>query len=216
MTEPNLSRQPLVLLAAGRSARMGSPKPLLRWRDATLLEHACRAAREGGAGPVLVVAEDPQWLRERAGEVGEVTWVACPTAARGQAESLRAGLTAALRAAPASRAVLVGLVDQVGLRAEAVGLILDAVGRGGANAWAADYDGERRIPAHPVALGPPTWPLVERLRGDVGARGILSAQGAGLAWVPMPPEWRPVDCDTPADYRRLLASVTAAAAPGHP
>ena len=210
------SRQPLVVLAAGRSSRMGRPKPLLRWRDATLLEHACRAARAGGAAPVLVVAEDPQWLRDRAGAVGDVIWVGCPEAARGQAESLRAGLTAALQAAPLARAVLVGLVDQVGLRAKAVQLILEAVDRGGADAWAADYDGRRQTPGHPVALGPPTWPLVERLQGDAGARGILSALGTGLTWVPMPPRWRPLDCDTPADYRRLLAEDAPAAVRGRP
>ena len=49
--EPASTPQPLVLLAAGRSLRMGRPKPLLRWRGSTLLEHACAAARGGGAKP---------------------------------------------------------------------------------------------------------------------------------------------------------------------
>lgn len=204
-TESVPSPQPLVLLAAGRSSRMGQPKPLLRWRGSNLLQHACRAARAGGAEPVMVVAEDPQWLRPQAGAVGEVLWVSCPTAARGKSESLRAGLTAAQHAVPTARAVLVGLVDQAGLRAEAVALILDSVARVDADAWVSDYGTHGRVPSHPVALGPSTWPRVERLRGDVGARGILRELGSRVAWVPMPPEWRPLDCDTPDDYRRLLA-----------
>jgi len=183
---------------------MGRPKPLLRWEGASFLEHACAAAHRGGAAPVLVVAEDPGWLRERAGAVGDVLWVGCPTAARGQSESLRAGLSAALRAAPSAAAVLVGLVDQVGMRAEAVRALLEAVARGGFDAWASGYGGSGGIPSHPVALGPSTWPLVARLKGDVGARAILHGLGARLAWVELPELWRPLDCDTPEDYRRAL------------
>ncbi len=212
MTTPEAApnAQPLVVLAAGRSARMGRPKPLLAWRGATLLAHACEAALGGGADPVLVVAEDPPWLRDRAGAVGEVLWVGCPEATQSQSASLQAGLTAALQAAPTATAVLVTLVDQAGLRAEAVAHMLESVARVDADAWVADYEGERQVPGHPVALGPATWPLVERLRGDDGARGILRALGARLAWVPMPSEWRPFDCDTPEDYRRLLAQDASA------
>ena len=101
MTTPEAApnAQPLVVLAAGRSARMGRPKPLLPWRGATLLAHACEAALGGGADPVLVVAEDPPWLRDRAGAVGEVLWVSCPEGTQSQSASLQAGLTAALQAA---------------------------------------------------------------------------------------------------------------------
>ncbi|HVB14552.1 MAG TPA: NTP transferase domain-containing protein [Candidatus Dormibacteraeota bacterium] len=197
--------QPLVLLAAGRSVRMGRPKPLLRWRGATLLEHACQAVRSGGVDPVLVVAEDSRWLRDRAGSVGEVIWVSCRTATQGQSESLRAGLAAARAAAPAARAVLVGLVDQVGLHPEAVRRILESVAQDDADVWVADYGAQRRIPGHPVALGPMTWPLVDGLRGDVGARDILKDLGTRLKWVPLPAAWRPFDCDTPEDYQNLLA-----------
>lgn len=184
---------------------MGRPKPLLRWDGATFLGHACAAARRGGAAPVLVVAEDPGWLREQAGELGEVLWVACPNATQGQSESLRAGVSAALRAQPSAGAVLVGLVDQVGIRPEAVAAILKAVRRGGFDAWACAYGGGRRIPGHPVALGPSTWPLVATLKGDVGARAILKGLGARLAWVELPELWRPLDCDTPEDYQLALA-----------
>lgn len=200
-----LGRQPMVLLAAGSSSRMGRSKPLLSWRGSTFLSHACAAARAGGAGPVLVVAENPKQFVDRAGELGEVIWVECPQAQRGQSESLRRGLAAAVREVPRAGAILIGLVDQVGLRPESVRLVLDSIRDDDRDAWVADYGGEGRVPGHPVALGPATWPLVQALRGDTGARGILSALGERVRWVPMPAEWRPIDCDTPEDYRRLLA-----------
>ena len=52
-----------VLTAAGLSSRMGRPKPLLRWRDATLVEHQVSILLSGGALEVVVV------LGHRAGEV---------------------------------------------------------------------------------------------------------------------------------------------------
>jgi len=184
---------------------MGQPKPLLLWRGATLLQHACQAARAGGADPIVVVAQDPHWLRQRAGDVGEVQWVSCPTAARGQSESLRTGLGAARSTSPQARAVLVTLVDQVGLEPQAVRRVMAATAERDADAWVADYGDQRSVPGHPVALGPPTWPLVDRLRGDIGARDILQGLGARLSWVALPSEWRPFACNTPDDYRRLLA-----------
>ncbi len=191
---------------------MGSAKPLLRWRNATLLQHACAAARQGGADPILVVADDPPWLQARAGDVGNVDWVRSSTPISGQSHSLRAGLAAATEAAPDAAAVLIVLVDQVGLREEAVRLILSVVASSGADAWVADYGVRPRAPGHPVALGRPTWPLVERLRGDSGARAFLTQSKTSptkVEWVPMPQAWRPLDCDTPDDYRRLLTLDSA-------
>ena len=44
-----------VVLAAGASRRLGSPKQLEMLGDETLLERAVRVAREAGCSPVIVV-----------------------------------------------------------------------------------------------------------------------------------------------------------------
>ena len=199
--------QPFVVLAAGASSRMGRTKPLLELGGRTLLALALWAAHEGGADPLLVVARDPEELRLRAGALPGAEWVASPEAARGQSYSLRVGLRAAARHQP--KAVLVGLADQVGLRPEAVAAVLEAVAEGGSAAWSVAYGGDRACPGHPVALGPATWPLVERLRGDRGAGPILAGLGEELRWVDLPSSWRPVDCDTEEDYQALVAADLA-------
>jgi CTP:molybdopterin cytidylyltransferase MocA len=47
--------QVAIILAAGASQRMGTPKALLEWRGSTLLGYAVSEARTGGAGQVVVV-----------------------------------------------------------------------------------------------------------------------------------------------------------------
>lgn len=43
-----------VVLAGGRSSRMGSDKALLKWRGRTLLEHSVQLLRDAGASQILV------------------------------------------------------------------------------------------------------------------------------------------------------------------
>ncbi len=45
----------LIILAAGRSARLGSPKQLLSYQGKNLLQHTIDAAHESQAGPVIIV-----------------------------------------------------------------------------------------------------------------------------------------------------------------
>ena len=52
-----------VVLAGGRSSRMGEPKALLDWHGQTAVEHAVAVVREGiGDGPVCVVRAPGQTL----------------------------------------------------------------------------------------------------------------------------------------------------------
>ena len=49
---PNIA---VVVLAAGASRRMGTPKQLLSWGNDTLLKHAIKTAENSKANKVIVV-----------------------------------------------------------------------------------------------------------------------------------------------------------------
>ena len=53
-----------VVLAGGRSSRMGTPKALLDWHGVPLVAHVARAVAEATGGPVVVVAAADQHLPE--------------------------------------------------------------------------------------------------------------------------------------------------------
>ena len=64
------------------------------------------------------------------------------------------------------------------------------------------------VPGHPVVLARRIWPEVEKLRGDRGARAVLSAHPDWLLEVPVEGD-PPDDVDTWEDYRRIVGGPTS-------
>jgi nicotine blue oxidoreductase len=192
-----------IVLAAGRSRRMGSPKAFLRWGDATFLERAVTALRDGGCEPVIVVtgAADDGVAREIASAAAHrgARVAVNPDPGSEQVDSLRAGLLAAGDGGDDVEAAVVMPVDVPGVTAELVGAVIDAF-RSTAAPVVQPYDGTRH--GHPVLFARALWPEV--LHGDLpdGARTVIHAHAGQRAEVPV--ERTAADVDTPDDYRRLL------------
>jgi molybdenum cofactor cytidylyltransferase len=87
-------RPPAVILAAGRGARIGTPKYRLSAGDRTFLEKVVGLACEGGCGPVVCVAAEEEADRIRTGNGDAVRVVVNPDPGRGMLSSLQEGLAA--------------------------------------------------------------------------------------------------------------------------
>lgn len=194
-----------IVLAAGRSRRMGSPKAFLRLGDETFLERAVTALHEGGCGTVTVVTgpADDELAREIADAARRLgARVAVnPDPGSEQVDSLRAGLLAVGEDGDAT-AAMVTPVDVPGVSADVVRAVADAF-RASAAPIVQPYDGARH--GHPVLFARAVWP--ELLAGDLpdGARTVIHAHAAERAEVRV--ARLAVDVDTPDDYRRLLEST---------
>ncbi|GIV00374.1 MAG: hypothetical protein KatS3mg014_1989 [Actinomycetota bacterium] len=117
-----------------------------------------------------------------------------PRYAEGQASSLAAGLAAC---SPDSQAAIVLLADQPGIRPEHIRALVSAFRTRTAPAIRlrfADAPG-------PALLARGTWPELERLEGDVGARVWLEAHPGVVSWVELD-EPAPADVDRPEDLAR--------------
>lgn len=188
-----------VLLAAGGGRRLGGrPKALLEHRGRPLVEHALRALRNGGCGPLHVV------LGSAAGEVrarADLTGSAVTVNAgweEGMGSSLRLGL-AALTGTGAD-AALVLLVDQPGIGAEAVARVRLAY-RSRTSLVAASYDGER---GHPVLFGADRWAgIAVGAVGDQGARAYLREHRDAITLVECSDIAQAFDIDTAQDLSHL-------------
>jgi molybdenum cofactor cytidylyltransferase len=156
-----------LVLAAGAGTRFGGPvKQLAPLRGRPLLEHAVAAMVAVPAiDPVLVVlGHAADEIRRTAALDGAVV-VVCDEWASGQSASLRCGLSALAGA----DAVVVTLGDQPFITPQVIAASLDELD--GHDAVRAVYAG---APGHPVVLGPRVLAAAGELRGDQGARELLS------------------------------------------
>ncbi|SEL24551.1 nucleotidyltransferase family protein [Nonomuraea pusilla] len=178
-----------LLLAAGRGARLGTPKALVEHEGERLVDRGVRLLEEGGCHPVVVV------LGAATVQVRGAVTVRNPDWESGMGSSLRVGLAALPDAA---RAVVVALVDQPFIGPGAVRALVGS----GAPVAVATYGGRRR---NPVLIAREHFAEVAALAvGDVGARPFLRAHPELVTEVPCDEYGDPSDIDTPEDLARLL------------
>jgi len=194
-----------VILAAGRSRRMGQPKLLLRLGGESLLRRAAKTALGVCPQVVVVVGAEADRMREELTGL-PVTVVENPDYAQGISTSLRRGI----QAASGADAVLVLLADQVAVTPDHLRTLVDVWQRTSARVVASTYGG---TVGPPVIFHRSIFPDLVRLMGDVGAKPVIERYRAEAVWVPLPEAT--LDVDTPEDWiqaQRLLSG--RAPAPG--
>ncbi len=182
-----------IVLAAGRSRRMGENKLLVKLGGETVLRRAVRTARAAGLDPVcVVVGEEPERLL---GELPglDVVPVVNPEPGRGMSRSLREGI-AALPDDVAGAAVL--LADMPFVTAAMVRAVVDAAGD--AAMAAASYEG---VVAPPYFYRRALFAELLELDGDGCGKRVYKRHQAEAAVVFLPAAAL-ADLDVPADVER--------------
>lgn len=182
-------RTAVLILAAGRSRRLGRPKGLVRVSGRPLVASMADRALASGAVWVGVVTSSALHPRMRAA-LGPrpVALVRAPRSRVGLSASIRAGVAAVPVGIPR---ILLVAVDQWAVRA----VDLKDLGRGPARrARAAAYAGRVGIPA---AFPSRSRTALGRLAGDRGAQGLLVDAD------PWPLPHAEQDLDTPSDRAAL-------------
>jgi molybdenum cofactor cytidylyltransferase len=186
-----------LVLAAGQSRRMGSPKQLLPFGDGTILERTVVNVRRSGVDRVIVV------LGHRASEIAPrlagqpVEIIVNPEYHSGMSSSLRCGLE---HAPPTAAAFMIVLGDQPLVRPEIIDRLLAAYADGDKGIVAPIYQ-ERR--GHPVIISARYRGELAAIEGDMGARSIIEAHPDDIQYVDIDSPEVVTGIDTEADYRRL-------------
>ena len=187
-----------IVLAAGRSRRMGEPKAFLRVGQSSFLEHAVRVLSEGGCELVIVVTgplnhETARRIAEDAALL-DAGIAVNPDPESEQADSLRIALFAL---PPEARAVVVAPVDVPDVSGALVRAVIEAWRRTDAPVAAPARNGKH---GHPVLFSRRVFGELMRADLPEGARSVVHAHAHELAAVPV--DALPADVDTAEDYQR--------------
>ncbi len=193
-----------IVLAAGRSCRMGGSNKLLEpVGDRPMVAAVTDAVIASGAHPVVVVTGHDRDRVARALSGRRVVLVPNPDHALGMSTSIRAGLSAL----PGdTEGVLICLGDMPAVSSGDVTALLRAFAGGGPGAVCAPVHGGRR--GNPVLWGARFFPELQALRGDTGARELLSRHAGVVREVPVSAGVLE-DVDTPDDLDGLRGRFAA-------
>jgi molybdenum cofactor cytidylyltransferase len=188
-----------LVLAAGSSRRMGSPKQLLPMADGKpLLEVVVGHANQSKVDQVVVVlGASADEIRAKV-DLGRASVLVNPAHVSGMASSLRAGL--ASLGDEVDRVVVI-LGDQPDVDSSRLNDLLELQQTSGLPAAALSFGG---LLHPPVVLDRALWREVMALQGDVGCRAVIRANPELVARLPVAGDLtHPVDVDTPEDYEKL-------------
>jgi len=188
-----------LLLAAGESSRMGSPKALLSYREESLPARLVGLFGSRCAPVIVVLGAASDEIRARA--IRPAQFVVNAEYRRGQASSMQCGL----RAVPAeAEGVLFTLVDHPAVAASTIDALLGP------------RDARRlvRVPRYRGRRGHPVWFSREligeflALADDGAARDVMAAHAGETEYLDVDDAGIVADIDDPASYRGLLGTPT--------
>jgi molybdenum cofactor cytidylyltransferase len=197
-----------IVLAAGRSTRMGGPNKLLaEIGGKPLVRFVAEQALASRAAPVVVVTGHERAKVEAALAGLRVRFVHNPDYAAGLSTSLKAGLATL---PPEVDGAIVCLGDMPQVTAALIDRMLEAFDPArGALVVVPTIDGKR---GNPVVWSRRFFPDLMALEGDVGARHLIATYADAVTEVPMEDSAALTDVDTPdallavkAELERMMA-----------
>jgi molybdenum cofactor cytidylyltransferase len=199
---------PAVVLAAGKSSRMGRTKALLPLGPSgeTFLDRIIRVLREGGADAIVVViggdaaAVRASLLRDDV----QISAVENPRYEEGQLSSLLVGLAAVEQRHDNVEAVMMTLVDLPLISAATVRAVREAFLANPGAPLVRPRRGGRY--GHPVIFNRSMFGELRRADPSKGAKPVVHAHAAEEVNVDVDDEGAFIDIDTPDDYERFIGS----------
>ncbi|OLS40544.1 NTP transferase domain-containing protein [Bacillus sp. MRMR6] len=203
-----------ILLAAGKSSRMGINKLALPLGEATIGASALQKALNSNLDHILVVHRESDSLKWMGNEFfqpnvkNQWTAVICEEADLGQAHSLSCGLRFAIKMKP--KGVMVLLADQPYLAEAIINDLISQYESQLPSDHPISFIASRlqEIPRPPILFSPKTFPEILKLKGDEGARQLFRNQSVldGI-FVDYENSQDFFDIDTKDDYQRVKGEV---------
>lgn len=183
----------IVILAAGSSSRLGSPKQLIDWHGQPLLRHLATQAIDTGAPVTIILGANVEAIRPTIADL--------PLAIIENKE-WPDGMSTSIRLAAKNTdadAMLLMTCDQPFVSTGILRAIIDARTTGHHRIVASEYQGIAGVPA---VFERPLFPELQQLSGAKGAKAVILHHLIETHRIPFPDG--AMDLDTPEDVSHAL------------
>lgn len=193
---PNIA---IVILAAGASSRMGSPKQLLKWGNDSLLNHAINIALRAHASEVIVVLGANYELIEKEIEHHAITVLKNAEWNLGLGKSIAYAAEHVLKSKSKTQGILFTLGDQPLIGSDFLNKMIQGFSPDESQIVASVYKNDKK--GVPVLFDSVYFEELSKLIADNGAKQLLQVHKPFVKTLKPPMENK--DIDTPEDYNNL-------------
>lgn len=187
-----------LLLAAGKSSRMGRCKPLLPLGNGTVMDRCLKTLHQGGVNDISVVVSINGEAVAHAAREHEVQIVVNPDESGDMASSIRVGRDSTT---PQTSGIIVALCDYPLVLAGTIKALIDQHSKHPDDIITPTCQGRR---GHPLLL--PRSILAELIEGKT-LRDLLKNDATRIREAPLDDTGILIDMDTPDDYRAVCAML---------
>lgn len=187
-----------IILAAGASGRMGSPKALLKIHDTTFVRHIINTHRRAGLDKIIVVTGAHSVEVGKHLEHVNVDIIINKNFEHGQLSSIITGIEAMQSTLP--EGVLIHPVDHPGVLPVTIKTLIMKFNEGNNPIVIPTFEKKR---GHPVMFSSRLFDDLLNAPPEVGARFVVRSHENEIAEVEVQDGGIMINVDTPEDYRQL-------------
>jgi molybdenum cofactor cytidylyltransferase len=195
-----ISNIAIIILAAGTSSRLGSPKQLLSYKGKNLLRHTVDEALETGCASVFVVLGANSELLRNELKDKPVSIVENTAWQEGMASSIRCGLETITNTILRPDSIIFMVCDQPYVSSSLLLNLVEKKNKTGMPIVASSYEDKIGTPA---LFHRSFFPALMELKGDRGARKLIADNPDKVGTVLFPEGI--TDIDTKEDYENLVS-----------
>ncbi|MBD2124818.1 nucleotidyltransferase family protein [Microcoleus sp. ZQ-A2] len=188
----------LIILAAGASTRMGTPKQLLTYRGCSLIRHMAEVAIASVCQPIaIVLGANGERIKPEISQL-PLQIVENQQWQEGMSSSIQVGLEALLAVNQHLDAVAIALCDQPFVSSQTLNQLVEAYHITGKPIIASEYAGTFGVPA---LFSRTLFAELMNLKNTEGAKKLIKRHIHEVFSIPFPDGT--IDIDTPNDYEQL-------------
>lgn len=193
----------LIILAAGASTRMGTPKQLLQYRQQSLIHYVIEQAIASVCRPVIVVLGANAERIIPAVELLDACIVENLQWSVGMSTSIAVGIEALNEIKPDVEAVVLMLCDQPFVTTQTINQLVEVYQSTGKHIVASEY---AEIWGVPALFNRSLFSKLNTLSGEAGARQVIAQDAQEVFSIPFPEG--ATDLDTPKEYEEFQSMTS--------